>query len=181
MLRVIVPHETYLTGRKTGWLSVLGWQAAFASICFLCGTLIQGLLVLNYQDYVSERWHGTLFTIAIAAISTFVNTYGATQLPTLEGLILILHIFGFFAVMIPLWVMAPRTPTETVFTEFTNAGGWSSMGLACLVGQLTPIFSFLGKDVLIPLINFISDLLYQVLMPRLICVSTTHPFDSSTY
>lgn len=102
-------------------------------------------MVLNYPDYVSERWHGTLFTIAIALVSTFVNTYGATQLPTLEGLILILHIFGFFAVMIPLWVMAPRTPTETVFTEFTNAGGWSTMGLACLVGQLTPIFSFLGK------------------------------------
>ncbi|KAK2759402.1 hypothetical protein FQN54_002880 [Arachnomyces sp. PD_36] len=111
-----------------------------------CQRFLSYITVLNHPTYVPERWHGTLFTIAIAVISTFVNTYGANQLPTLEKLILILHVFGFFAVMIPLWVMAPRTPTETVFTEFTNAGGWSSMGLACLVGQLTPIFSFLGPD-----------------------------------
>ncbi|KAM5443436.1 hypothetical protein MferCBS31731_001757 [Microsporum ferrugineum] len=131
----------------TGWLSVLGWQGGFASICFLCGTLIQGLLKLNYgDDYSAERWHGTLLTFAIALIATFVNTYAAGHLPSLEGLILILHIFGFFATMITLWVMGEKSPSKEVFTEFSNFGGWSTVGLAVIVGQITPIFSFLGPD-----------------------------------
>lgn len=136
----------------TGWLSVLGWQAAFASICFLCGTLIQGLLVFNYSGdagyvYGFQRWHGTLLTIAIATVGTLVNTYGARLLPPLEGLILGLHIGGFIATMAVMWSMtSEKAPSETVWQEFTNFGGWSGIGLACLVGQLTPIFSWTGPD-----------------------------------
>lgn len=95
--------------------------------------------------YQFERWHGTLLTIAIACVGTLVNTFGANYLPTLEGLILVIHIFGFFAILIPLWVMGTPATADQVFTEFTNAGGWPSMGLAVLIGQLTPIFSFMGK------------------------------------
>lgn len=134
-----------------GWLSVLGWQAAFASICFLCGTLIQGLLVVNYSDpdgsyvYGNDRWHGTLFTMAIACVGTFVNTFGAKYLPPLEGLILVIHVFGFIAILVPLWVMGTPTSHQAVWTEFKDSGGWPSIGLSCLIGQLTPIFSFMGE------------------------------------
>lgn len=129
---------------------MVGWQAAFASICFLCGTLIQGLLVFNYSDpsgwvYGFERWHGTLFTMAIAVVGTLVNTFGAKFLPPLEGIILFLHLGGFVAVLVPIWAMSPSTvSSHEVWTQFTNAGNWSSVGLACLVGQLTPIFSWTG-------------------------------------
>ncbi|EEP80630.1 predicted protein [Uncinocarpus reesii 1704] len=131
----------------TGWLSVLGWQAAFASITFLCGTLIQGFIAANSESYTPERWHGTLLTFAIALLSTFINTYAAGQLPSLEGLILIVHVFGFFATMIPLWVMGEKADAATVFTEFTNAAEWPNLGLAVLVGQITPIFSFLAEEI----------------------------------
>lgn len=77
-----------------GWTSALGWQAALASACFLSATMIQGLLVLNYENYVPERWHGTLLLVAIALVAAFVNTYGARHLPMLEGIILLLHILG---------------------------------------------------------------------------------------
>lgn len=136
----------------TGWLSVLGWQSAFASICFLCGTLIQGLLVFNYSGpdgyvYGYERWHGTLLTIAIAAVGTLINTYGAKFLPSLEGIILGLHLGGFVVVLVLMWAMSPgQAPSSEVWTVFENQGGWSSIGLACLVGQLTPIFSWAGPD-----------------------------------
>lgn len=135
-----------------GWLSVLGWQAAFASICYLCGTLIQGLLVFNYSDpsgwlYGFERWHGTLLTIGIAAVGTVVNTWGYKILPPMEGLILAIHLFGFVVVVVLMWVMSPgQASGDSVWKEFTNAGEWPSMGLACLVGQLTPIFSWTGPD-----------------------------------
>lgn len=97
--------------------------------------------------YDYHRWHGTLLTIGIAAIGTLINTYGYKFLPPLEGVILGLHIFGFVAVIVPLWVMNPgAASSDMVWKEFSNAGGWSSIGLACLVGQLTPIFSWTGPD-----------------------------------
>lgn len=135
---------------RLGWLSVLGWQAAFASICFLCGTLIQGFLVVNYPGpegytYDFKRWHGTLLTMAIAVVGTFVNTFLSRFLASLEGLILIIHVFGFFGILIPLWVCGDTASNSTVWAQFANSGGWQTTGLAVVIGQLTPIFSFLGK------------------------------------
>lgn len=41
-------------------------------------------------------------------LSVFFNTLGARHLPLFESLILILHIVGFFAVIITLGVLAPK-------------------------------------------------------------------------
>ena len=129
-----------------GWISAIGWQTGYASIAFIAGTLIQGLIVLNNPNYVYERWHGTLLVIAITAFSILFNTFLAKRLPMVEGLVLIVHILGFLGVMIPLWVLAPRTPAKVVFTDFTNFGGWSSTGLSVMVGMLTSIYGLLGAD-----------------------------------
>ena len=57
-----------------GWLCVLGWQCGVAIGCFLAGTQIQGLIVLNNDNYVPERWHGTLLTIGIILFVAFVSS-----------------------------------------------------------------------------------------------------------
>jgi len=59
---------------------------------------------------------------------------------------LLFHLLGFFAVLIPLWVLAPRGDPTAVFTEFLNLGGWSSTGLAFMVGLLSPIYTLIGAD-----------------------------------
>ena len=41
---------------------------------------------------------------------------------------------GFFAIAIPLWVLAPMAPASEVFGTFANYGGWANSGVACLVG-----------------------------------------------
>lgn len=132
--------ETHLTTYR------LGWQTGYASIAFIAGTLIQGLIVLNDETYHFERWHGTLLVIAITAFSILFNTFLAKRLPLVEGLVLILHILGFFGVLIPLWVLAPRNSTEVVFKDFVNVGGWSSTGLSVMVGMLTTVYGMLGAD-----------------------------------
>jgi choline transport protein len=63
-----------------------------------------------------------------------------------ENVILVLHITGFFAILIPLWALAPRNSAEMVFTQFTDGGNWGSIGLSCLVGMLGPVFTFIGPD-----------------------------------
>jgi hypothetical protein len=64
-----------------GWLTAIGWQVYLASVCFLVGTIIQGLIVLNDPTYVYERWQGTLLAIAVIFFSIFFNTFLASRLP----------------------------------------------------------------------------------------------------
>lgn len=124
----------------------MGWQCAIVSIAYLAGTIIQGLIVLNQPDYNFQRWHGTMLVIAISTFSILFNTFLAKNLPFVEGLILIIHVIGLFAIIIPLWVLAPRNNAHAVFTNFNNGGGWDSSGTATLVGLSTTITSMLGYD-----------------------------------
>lgn len=128
---------------------MLGWQTGIAIVAFLAGTEIQGLLVLNYPSYHFQRWHGTMLTIAIAALSILFNTVFARRLPIVENVVLVLHIGGFFVILITIWVTTDkeqRNSAHTVFTEFTDFGGWGSIGFSCLIGMLAPVFSFIGKS-----------------------------------
>ncbi|KAF2667151.1 amino acid transporter [Microthyrium microscopicum] len=129
-----------------GWTSALGWQCGVAAASYLSATMIQGLLVLNYETYTPTRWEGTLLMIAVLFVCTLVNTIGAKHLPLFEGIILVLHIAGFFAIIIPLWAIGPKVPAKVVFTQFYNGGGWSSVGSACMIAQLATVFSFIGPD-----------------------------------
>lgn len=129
-----------------GWLTLIAWQSIVANTAYVCGTLIQGLLVLNYSDYVYQRWHGTLLFYAVLTFAVFLNTYVGRYLPQIEGLMLALYILAFFGVMIPLVYLAPSHKTaHEVFTDFQNMGGWSSSGLAFFVGLITSTGSLLGK------------------------------------
>lgn len=130
----------------TGWVCVLGWQTGTTSIAFVTAGQIQSLMVINDVSYTFERWHGTLLVLAITLFAILFNTYLAKRLPMVEGIVLFLHVCGFIAILVPLWVLAPRNNAHAVFTEFHNGGGWSSTGLSVLIGMLSPVFAFLGPD-----------------------------------
>jgi choline transport protein len=104
--------------------------------------------------------------IGIGVIGTLMNTYGAKHLPVLEGIVLIVHIFGFFCIIIPLWVLAPKAPASEVFGTFENFGGWSSIGAACFVGSITATGSFAGSDAAVHLSEETTDASKSV--PRMI-------------
>jgi choline transport protein len=124
----------------------MGWQTGSAASAFLAGTELQALILLNHENsYIPKPWHGTLIVIAVAAFCGIFNTFLARRLPLVEGIVLILHILGFFAILVPLWILAPRSPAKEVFTKFAD-NGWGSTGLSCLVGMLAPTVSFLGSD-----------------------------------
>lgn len=129
-----------------GWFCVLGWQAGIAGQCFTVATQVQGLIILNDSTYVAQRWHGVLLTIAAASVAVLFNTVFARKLPLLEGLMLIILICGFFAILIPLWVFAPRQSNSAVWTEFTQTAEWPSMGVATLVALTGPIYALIGPD-----------------------------------
>jgi choline transport protein len=131
-----------------GWLSALGWQAAIATTAYSTGTLILELASLNNPGYTYTNWQGTLMTMMVLLLVTLFNTVFAKRLPLFEGVILFLHIFGFFAILLPLAILSPKAPATEVFGSagFANYGGWSSIGGACVVGMLTATGSLGGSD-----------------------------------
>jgi choline transport protein len=56
------------------------------------GTAIQGLIILNRDDYVPERWHGTLLTSACLVIPFLCNIFARKALPPFEIIGVIAHI-----------------------------------------------------------------------------------------
>ena len=129
---------------KKGWLTVLAWQSIVASGGYLSGAMIQGLLILNYPQYVPQQWHGTLLFWAVIAVSVFVNTVVSSLLPKIEGLIFTLHVLGAIAILIVMSYMAPHGTASEVFTLFLNQGNWSTQGLSFMIGLIGMSFSFVG-------------------------------------
>jgi len=84
------------------------------------------------------------------AIAYIAVVYGAKALPYWQNAVFAVHILGFFAYLVPIWVNAPMATHHQVWAQFENYGGWSSLGLSALVGQLTGISGFAGLDAVSP-------------------------------
>ncbi len=126
-----------------GWLSTMAWQAGVGSGAFLAGTVTQSLIQMNLPTYDAPAWQGTLLVIGVSCILFIMNVWGTRALPMLQNIWLLLHVFGFLAVVIILWVLARLQPARVVFTQFENFGGWSSMGLSLMVGQISNVFALI--------------------------------------
>jgi amino acid transporter len=111
----------------------------------LAGTLIQGLLILNIGTYEPKNWHGSLITLALICICIIFNTILARKLPLVEGIFVFLHILG-VVMIIPLWIMSPRREGGSPIVDFYNPSGWTSNGIATLVGLTGPITALIGFD-----------------------------------
>ncbi|KAI0538322.1 amino acid transporter [Xylaria digitata] len=132
----------------TGWLTLTGWQASVGSGAYLTGTAIQGLILLTHPSYLEtmQNWHGTLLFWAVVILSYGVNTAFSSSLSRFEGLVLVFHVLGFFAVIFPLVFLSEHAPTGEVFNTFLNLGEWQTQGLSFSIGVLGNVFAFVGGD-----------------------------------
>lgn len=124
----------------------MGWQTAFASASYLCGTEIQGTAILAHRYYEAEAWHGTLIVWAALSAALLANLVGGKFLPRLEAVILVVHIVGFFGILIPLTYMSEHKTTDEVFLQFLNSGKFQTQGVSWFVGMTSCAFAFAGGD-----------------------------------
>ncbi|KAF1960761.1 amino acid transporter [Byssothecium circinans] len=131
----------------TGWLTVVGWIAALTAVCFFVADLTLGLISLNTSHYTRELWHGTLLLWGTLLLSVFINIFVSGALPTIEVIVLIIHVLGFFGILIPLVYLTPfHHSAKEIFTTFHNMGGWQSKALAFFVGLQGNALAFVGTD-----------------------------------
>ena len=57
---------------------------------------------MNNPGYSPTQWQGTLLYWVLMGLAILANVFSSTILPKLEFFILVLHILGFFAFLIPL-------------------------------------------------------------------------------
>jgi choline transport protein len=118
-----------------------------AQVCFLEGTILQGLIILNVDDYVPKQWHGTVLAWAILALPLFANVFARRILAPLEVLGGLLHIALFVVFVVVLVALSPRSSAQYVFTESTtNLSGYSSPGVSWCIGLLSGAFPLAGFD-----------------------------------
>ena len=82
---------------------------------------------------------------ATLAVGVLVNTIARRALAKFEGLVLVLHIFGFLAVLIPLVYLGPHGDSSTILMTI-NGGGWPTDGLSFIIGLSGAVFALLGAD-----------------------------------
>ncbi|KAJ8061631.1 hypothetical protein OCU04_009438 [Sclerotinia nivalis] len=133
-------------GLLSGCTTCIGWLAATATTSLFCSSLVQALIVLNNDTYIPTRWQGTLLLRATIFVAITVNLAASPILPKLEGLILVIHIAGFFGILIPLLYLGPKASSKDVFTTFVNGGGWPTNGLSFFIGLAGNSVAFLGSD-----------------------------------
>ena len=129
----------------TGWVTTIAWQGQLASTSFLNATCIQALATLAYPDYGYKRWHGTLIFYAVIFLAIIMNTFLGKLLPGFEGLVLVVHTCGFFAILVTICYLSPKNSAEVVFQTFINGGAWTTNGESFFVGALTSMFMFVGE------------------------------------
>lgn len=141
------------------------------AVAYVTAQQTLALIVVCKPDYVIQGWHGSLLTMAFSVAAIYFNTSAIGKLPVLEGLAVCLHIFGFFAFIIVLWVMGPRADAATTFTQFEDLNGWGNLGAATLVGIVGPITTFIGSDSAVHLSEELKDAAY--ILPRAMVTAAT--------
>jgi choline transport protein len=141
------PDLTYQQADQTSsWTSTIAWQAGNAQGCLLAGTQIQTIILVMDENYAFPGWQGTLLTFAAIIVSYVINTYGVRSLPYWQIPVFAISLMAYSAYIVPVWVNAPAATHKEVWTGFENTGGWGSMTLAVLVGQLSGISMQTGAD-----------------------------------
>jgi len=114
--------------------------------CWLVGVIIQSLIVIEHGTYSPTRWQATLLIFASVIGIGLFNVFGAKHLPLAEGIFVTGHFFAFFPIIITILVLGPKRDAHSVFLSFTdNGAGWPNVGWATLVGQVSAMFSVLGR------------------------------------
>lgn len=138
-------------------MSTLGWLASVASSVYILAVQIEATIEVLQPEFVFTNWALTLIMIGFALITIVFNTYGAPILPGLETASLIGHLGCFLVFIIPLWVLCPKNSAEDVFLNFVNSSGYSNVGTAYLISQVTILYCNLGSDSVVHISEEVQD------------------------
>ncbi|KAF2190535.1 choline transport protein-like protein [Zopfia rhizophila CBS 207.26] len=130
----------------TGWFAWWGSIFTSASVASAMGSALVGCWQLGHPDFTIQTWH-TFIAYQLTNLFCFVfNCYGKT-LPTVANVTLYTSLISFLVILIAVPSVAPtHQHAKFVFATFINNTGWSSGGIAFIVGLVNTNWSFACLD-----------------------------------
>lgn len=148
-------------GLIQGWITVGTWVGNVAQAAFLLGTSVQGLLILNDDTYIPQRWQGVLLVWAILTVPLFVNVFARKLLPTIEMFGGIAHVVTFITWIVVLVTLAPRSSAEFVFeSSVFGVSGWSNHGIQWCIGLLAGVWPMSGLEGVLHVFDYLFRLVF---------------------
>ncbi|KAK6204412.1 amino acid/polyamine transporter I [Scheffersomyces amazonensis] len=153
-------------GGQYVWSRVLAPKKYSSFLAYLCGTFawagsiftsssmamaiaqeLMGFWILNHPTHVAKKWQMFVIYQLINLFLVLFNCYGK-WLPYLGNGCLYVSLFSYIVITITVLVCSRGNyqSARFVFVEFENGTGWSSAGIAFIVGLVNPNWSFSCLD-----------------------------------
>lgn len=171
-------------GIMTGLINYAGAVFTSASICASLSLSILGVYSLMHPDYELQHWNVfltfELLNIAIAFVAGW-----AKWLPAISqfglGISIVSYLLTFLISIISRSMdHKDQWPSgKTVFSEFNNTTGWSSSGMAFIVGLVNPLWAFAGIDSATHMVDDVGHSVSRKLVPRAIICTIILGFATS--
>ncbi|KAK5459688.1 hypothetical protein LTS15_003817 [Exophiala xenobiotica] len=131
----------------TGWFMCTGIVAMGAVNNFIGSNFLLGMANLNYPDYEIQRWQCVLVTYLMAIAAALVNIFLSRYLNQISTFAVIWNILSFFVVIITILACNDHKQSASfVFADFQNETGFSSGGMAVMLGLLNTLFGMCCYD-----------------------------------
>lgn len=184
--RVLAPKKySGFLAYMCGSFSWAGSIFTSASMALSLGNEIMGLWNMMHPNHVTKRWELFVIYQIVNLFIALFNCYGK-YLPLIANCSLYTSLFSYVVITLTVLICARghyQSPSF-VFTEFQNNTGWSSAGIAFIIGLVNPNWSFscldsathLAEEVLKPetaipiaimgtvTIGFVTSLTYSIAM-----------------
>eukprot|EP01038_Epipyxis_sp_PR26KG_P005708 gene5708-7878_t len=129
-----------------GWCNLIGQIAGVASGGYSGAQIIANIVFIQSGYNMSAGQIQALY-LAVLALAGVVNTFSETMLTTLCYISVGWHVIGTLVIVIWMVRSAPTLqPASFVFGDFNNQTGFSSVGLAGMIGCLAAASTFTGYD-----------------------------------
>lgn len=130
----------------TGWFAWAGSIFASASVALSVSAAGVGCYQLSHPDFVIQPWHVFVGYQLVNLFTFFFNCFGKT-LPYLATASLYTTLTSFAVILITVPAKAPSHETaKFVFATFLNNTGWTSNGVAFIVGLINVNWGFSCLD-----------------------------------
>ena len=133
-------------GFFAGWWNFLAWIFGLAATAQIGAAQIVSTYSLFHVDFATERWHVFVTYLIITWLAGLIVVFANRALPRLESLGGFLIVAGVVVVVIVCAIMPHQqgrhyATSSFVWRDWVNTTGWSSDGLAFLLGTLNGAFA----------------------------------------
>src|SRR2546421_9204927 len=127
------PSICVFTSYIVGWIGCSGLVAASASVAFVTGLQVQGLIILCHPGFEPHAWIVVVVFWGVLLFAGLTNIFAVRLLPAFnyvscmyrfyvyaDPCIVAIHVFGFLAIFISLLAVAPKNDATFVWATFLN-------------------------------------------------------------